>query len=101
MSVEKDTKLKNTQQALELISEKCKKLGLKISAQKSRAMMIMDANPGFQLRVQGINLAWTNSHQYLGVWFDKQLAFTAQVAYLRERTEARLLLRTTCRLCTP
>ena len=35
-------------------------------------------------------MSWTNSHQYLLVWVDKRLSFTAQVAYFRERTQARL-----------
>ena len=39
-------KLTRTQQALDLFSDKCEELGLKISAQKPRAMMIKDANPG-------------------------------------------------------
>ena len=32
----------------------------------------------------------TNSYQYIGVWVDKRLSFTAHVAYLRERTRARM-----------
>ncbi|KAK3880111.1 hypothetical protein Pcinc_015379 [Petrolisthes cinctipes] len=45
--------------------EKCQDLGLKISAEKTRAMMLKAADPAWQLRVQGIDLAWTNSYQYL------------------------------------
>ncbi|KAK8390570.1 hypothetical protein O3P69_010334 [Scylla paramamosain] len=58
-------KLRRTQQALDLISGKCQDLGLKISAEKSRAMMVKAADPAWQLRVQGVELAWTNSYQYL------------------------------------
>ncbi|KAK8407615.1 hypothetical protein O3P69_002277 [Scylla paramamosain] len=83
-------KLRRTQQALDLISGKCQDLGLKISAEKSRAMMVKAADPAWQLRVQGVELAWTNSYQYLGVWVDKRLSFTAHAAYLRERTQSRL-----------
>ena len=83
-------KLRRTQQALDIISSKCEELGLKISAEKSRAMMIKAADPAWQLRAQGVGLAWTNSYQYLGVWIDKRLSFTAHVTYLRERTQARL-----------
>ncbi|KAG0716376.1 putative RNA-directed DNA polymerase from transposon BS [Chionoecetes opilio] len=79
-----------TQRALDLITAKCEELGLKISAQKSRAMTIKAANPACQLRVQGIGLAWTDSYLYLGVWLDRRLSFTAQLDYLRERTQARL-----------
>ncbi|KAK3886540.1 hypothetical protein Pcinc_009313 [Petrolisthes cinctipes] len=70
--------------------EKCQDLGLKISAEKTRAMMLKAADPAWQLCVQGIDLAWTNSYQYLGVWVDKWLSFTTHATYLRERTQARL-----------
>ncbi|KAK3889215.1 hypothetical protein Pcinc_006786 [Petrolisthes cinctipes] len=90
MVTRRGNKLRKTQQALDLISEKCQDLGLKISAEKTRAMMLKVADPAWQLRVQGIDLAWTNSYQYLGVWVDKRLSFTAHAAYLRERTQARL-----------
>ena len=83
-------KLRRTQQALDLIGAKCEELGLKISAEKSRAMMVRAADPAWQLRVQGVELAWIDSYQYLGVWVDKRLSFTAHAAYLRERTQARL-----------
>ena len=82
--------LTRAQQALDLISDKCEELGLKISAEKSRAMAIKATNPACQLRVQGVGLAWTDSYQYLGVWVDQRLSFTAQVTYLRDRTQARL-----------
>ena len=65
-------------------------MGLKISAEKSRAMMMKAADHAWQLHVQGVGLSWTNSYQYLGVWVDKRLSFTAHVTYLRERTQARL-----------
>ncbi|KAK8387150.1 hypothetical protein O3P69_018070 [Scylla paramamosain] len=92
-------KLRRTQQALDLISGKCQDLGLKISAEKSRAMMVKAADPTWQLRVQGVELAWTNSYQYLGVWVDKRLSFTAHAAYLRERTQSRLNLPASKALC--
>ena len=80
--------LSGAQQALDLITAKCKELGLKISAEKSRAMAIKTDNPANQLRVQGIRLAWTGCYQYL--WLDSQLSFAAQLTYLRERTQTRL-----------
>ena len=78
------------QQALDLVSDKCKELGLKISTEKSKAMMMKTAFPDCHLRTQGIRLAWTNSHRYLGVWVDRSLTFTTQPTYLRERTQARI-----------
>ncbi|XP_076042218.1 uncharacterized protein LOC143026105 [Oratosquilla oratoria] len=83
-------KLRKAQQALDIISGKCEDLVLKISAEKSRAMMVRAADPAGQLCVQGVGPAWANSYQYLGVWVDKWLSFTAHVAHLRERAQARL-----------
>ena len=82
--------LSGAQRALDLITAKCEELGLKISAEKSRAMAIKAANPASQLRVQGIGLAWTGCYQYLGVWLDSRLSFATQLTYLRERTQIRL-----------
>ena len=83
-------KYRRTQQALDAISGKCEELGLKISAEKSRAMMVKAANPAWQLHVQGVELTWTKSYQYLDVWVDKRLSIAAHAYYLRERSQARL-----------
>ena len=82
--------LSGAQRALDLITAKCEELGLKISAEKSRAMAIRAATPADRLSVQGIRLAWTGCYQYLTVWLDSRLSFAAQLTYLRERTRARL-----------
>ncbi|KAG0714511.1 hypothetical protein GWK47_001553 [Chionoecetes opilio] len=83
-------RLCKTQRALDLITAKCEKLGLKISTQKSRAMTIKAANPVCQLRVQGIGLAWTDPLPVPRGGARRRLSFTAQLDYLRERTQARL-----------
>ncbi|XP_076044675.1 uncharacterized protein LOC143027293 [Oratosquilla oratoria] len=86
-------KLRKAQQALDIISGKCEELGLQISAEKSRVMMVRAADPAGQLCIQGVGLAWVNSYQsyqYLGVWVDKWLSFTAHAAHLRERAQAML-----------
>ncbi|XP_076052833.1 uncharacterized protein LOC143032247 [Oratosquilla oratoria] len=80
-------KLRKAQQTLDIINGKCEDLGLKISAEKFRAMMVRAADPAGQLCVQGVGLAWANLYQYLGVWVDKWLSFTAHAAYLRERAQ--------------
>ena len=78
--------ISKAQRALDLITAKCEELGLKISAEKSRAMAIRSGSPANQLHVQGMELAWTRTYQYLGVWLDSRLSFAAQLTYLRERT---------------
>ncbi|XP_050715642.1 uncharacterized protein LOC126998207 [Eriocheir sinensis] len=74
-------RMDKAQQALDLITEKCEALGLKISAQKSRAMAIRAATPAGQLQAQGIGLEWVNRYLYLGVWLDSRLSFTTQASY--------------------
>ena len=83
-------RLSKTQRALDLVTAKCEELGLKISAEKSRAMAIRTATPAGRLSVQGIGLAWTDRYLYLGVWVDSRLSFGPQLAHLRDRMEARL-----------
>ncbi|KAG0718417.1 putative RNA-directed DNA polymerase from transposon BS [Chionoecetes opilio] len=86
----RDDRIVRAQQALDLVSEKCRELGLKISAEKSKAMTIKAATPDCHLLVQDVRLPWTRVYQYLGVWIDRGLTFTTQVKYLRERTQARV-----------
>ncbi|XP_050724605.1 uncharacterized protein LOC127002567 [Eriocheir sinensis] len=83
-------KVARAQQALDLVSEKCRELWLKVSAEKSRAMMFKAAPPDAQLFIRDVRLAWTPAYQYLGVWLDKGLSFIKQATYLKERTQARL-----------
>ena len=93
-------KLVKAQRALDLVTEKCEELGLKVSAEKSEAMMIKAANPAGQLHVQNVGLPWTRTYQYLGVWIDRGLTFTTQATYLRERMTARInVLRAMTRPC--
>ncbi|XP_050709221.1 uncharacterized protein LOC126994012 [Eriocheir sinensis] len=60
-------RMDKAQQALDLITEKCEALGLKISAQTARAMAIRAATPAGQLQAQGIGLEWVNRYLYLSV----------------------------------
>ncbi|XP_076069251.1 uncharacterized protein LOC143041313 [Oratosquilla oratoria] len=83
-------RITRAQEGLDLISNKCEELGLKISAEKSKALMLKATTPDTHLHIQGIQLAWTSSYQYLGVWVDQGLSFNTQVTYLRERTRTRI-----------
>ncbi|XP_076049326.1 uncharacterized protein LOC143030002 [Oratosquilla oratoria] len=78
-----------TQEALNLLSKKSEELGLKVSAEKSEAMMFSAPAPTQYLHVQDVRLNWTQSYQYLGIWLDHRLTFARQVTYLREKTQAR------------
>ena len=80
------------QRSLKLISDKCADLGLKMSAQKSKAMHLFPRK-GEQLRrltVQNTHLEWVTQQMYLGVIIDQRLSFRAEVDYLRNRTGSRL-----------
>ncbi|KAG7155342.1 putative RNA-directed DNA polymerase from transposon BS-like 6, partial [Homarus americanus] len=78
------------QRALELISEKCMSLGLKISIPKLKAMRIGSNDPGIYLKIEGTVLQWVNVCIYLGIWIDKGLKFDKEIHYLRERMGKRV-----------
>ena len=82
-------KIRAAQTALNTIADKCDELGLKVSAEKTRAMVFKDEDPVTHLHFRHSRLVWVAEHMYLGIWLDKQLKFGKQVAYLEERTEAR------------
>ena len=80
------------QRSLDMISMKCRDLGLKISAAKSKAMYLFPP-PNYKdraLRIQGRNLEWVHKHLYLGVWIDQKLTFKAEIEYLRAKMSARV-----------
>ena len=82
--------LTKAQHCLDLVTGECCRLGLKISAAKSKAMALRLDTHGTMLRVQGLDLTWVQAYQYLGVWIDQRLHFTKEVEYLTERVKARL-----------
>lgn len=64
-----------------------RELGLKISAEKFKAMKFKAASPGCHLRVQGDRLYWVRFYQYLREWVDSGVViFLTRVTYLRDRT---------------
>ena len=83
-------KVATAQRALDLVSTACSDLGLKVSADKSRAMTLCHQGPRRSLRIQGTPLTWVSEHKYLGIWVDQNLTFKREVEYLRERVRDRL-----------
>lgn len=53
-------------------------------------MTFRSAPPALPLNVEGINVEWVSTHQYLGVWIDARLTFGPQITYLRQRLGTRL-----------
>lgn len=93
------SRLQKTQRALRQIEHKCEDLGLKINPRKTKAMIIKDRRlPEVHLSMQGTDIEWVETHQCLGVFFDRRLSFQPHVEYLRERMAMRItaMRRITC-----
>ena len=71
------------------INDKIEELGLKVNVNKTKALGIKMTEE-YPLTLGYNNIEWVTQHQILGIWFDKQLTFTKEVDYLRERTRGRL-----------
>lgn len=78
------------QRALNKLYRKCAELGLKINANKTKAMAIRTPQPRHQLLLGHTPVEYTTTHRYLGVIFDSKLTFKPEVAYLRTRANSRL-----------
>ena len=84
-------RMRKAQYTLDKIDDECCKLGLKISAPKSKVMEIN--TPGFaatNLHIQGIQLEQVREYKYLGIWIDNRLTFKKEVKHLKETTALRL-----------
>ena len=79
----------NMQKSLNLLGTKCKELGLKVNANKTKAMAIK-SKPNKTLTIGDQEIDWVNTFMYLGVCIDKKLTFQNEVKYLRERAATRL-----------
>ena len=77
-------KVAKMQRALKLIDDKAMELGLKINANKTKAMSIRGTNPIQQLTIGQHPIEWVDTYKYLGVYIDKHLTYNQQVTYLRE-----------------
>ena len=83
-------KIRTAQKALDLITEKSRELGFKISTAKSKAMAFHLEVPQKKLEIQRTQLDWTTEQLYLGIWLDPQLKFNKQLVNLKERMTARI-----------
>lgn len=76
---------------LQIIENRCEYLGLKISAEKSRAMSIRTMNNApFHLELQGRPLEWESEYKYLGITIDRKLKMSKHMNILKNRIVARL-----------
>ena len=82
--------LELAQRAMDMVSSKCKELGLKISGSKTTAMSYLNCLPPRAIILDGVPLKWSQTYKYLGIIFDRRLTFAAQVKSLNIRMSARL-----------
>ena len=85
-------RVRRAQKALDSVTTACQDLGLRVSAEKSKAMAVLTASPEATLTIQGARLEWCAHYQYLGVWIDQRLTFNKEIQYLRERSKIRVAL---------
>ena len=83
-------KVQTMQRALNIIIEKSAELDLKISINKTKAMMIKDRLSAESLKIDQTPIEWVNQYIYLEVINDSQLKFNKEITYLRQRASARL-----------
>ena len=83
---------------LETLEDRCEYLGLKISAEKTKAIAIrQQVISPFRLSIQGRSIEWVKKYKYLGIYIDKQLSFHNHLSYLKERIAPRLnIMRRMC-----
>ena len=85
----KGNKFQRAQLCLNDIEDESCRIGLKISAAKSKAMTFGLHSVQAILSIQGIHLEWVRKFQYLGVWIDDRLQFEEEIRYLKARAIAR------------
>lgn len=79
---------------LSQIEKCCDRLGLKISAKKSKILHFKSINkhyePPFSLNIQNENLEWVKEYKYLGIILDNRLCLSKHVDAIKDRITARL-----------
>ncbi|XP_050690435.1 uncharacterized protein LOC126982433 [Eriocheir sinensis] len=65
--------------ALNQLNRKCTELGLKINFEKTKVMPVGMPSPERPFQIANQDLAYTTTHQYLGVWLDSHLRFGTQL----------------------
>jgi len=82
--------IRDGQIALNILTDKCSELGLKISKEKSRAMAFQNKLEREKLKIQDHELEWVQEYRYLGILVDNRLLFNSHVNYIRDRMKSRI-----------
>ncbi|ROT74181.1 hypothetical protein C7M84_007333 [Penaeus vannamei] len=80
----------NIQQALDLLDNRCKCLGLKINPNKTQGLQIRHTIPNQTLYLNTERIQWVNSHKCLGVIFNERKDSSSQQKCLLERAKSRI-----------
>lgn len=83
-------RLPNMQQALDLLDNRCKGLGLKINPNKTQGLQIRHTIPNQTLYLNTERIQWVNSHKCLGVIFNERKDSSSQQKCLLERAKSRI-----------
>lgn len=83
------TRFQNAQQALDHIASKCRTLGLKLNAVKTRAFQIRRHFPDQHL-YHNDRIEWLTTHKCLGIIFNTRNDSSSQLCNLLERTNSRI-----------
>lgn len=75
----------NSQASLTLLDRQCRQLGLKLSLNKTKAMAFGGPMPDTRLITEGVEVEKVETHQYFGVWLDRNLTLQTQVNRLKSR----------------
>ena len=79
-------------EVLNLVGAACRGLGLKISAAKTKALLLHQSPPPRPLLLDGERIEWVAEFDYLGVRLDRNLNMDALVQNLAARMRKRLLI---------
>nr|XP_027223264.1 uncharacterized protein LOC113815373 [Penaeus vannamei] len=83
--------LLHAQHALDLITQACTSLGLKINPSKSSGLNIGPSRPFHLLTIQGQNIDWVEKAKCLGHFFSERNHEKDQLDYLKQRIQSRIL----------
>ena len=79
-------------EVLSLVGAACRDLGLKISAKKTKALLLHQVPPQRPLLLDGERIEWVAEFDYLGVRLDRNLNMGALIQHLAARMRKRLLI---------
>ena len=81
-----------TLKVFQLLTDTCRDLGLKISAAKTKAMLMFSDQPVVPLQATDLTVDWVDTFDYLGIRLDHRLTMRPLLQMVASRMTSRLLL---------